>query len=103
MMSPGTRSRSGISARLAVAEDGGGDVNHGLELGGGGVGAGFLDEAEGDAQDDHGSHDGAGAGVAGGEGNRREDGQQDYQGVADNFQEADEPALGAFLRDFIRT
>ncbi len=90
-------------AGLAIPNDGGGDVDHGLELGGRRVRAGLLPEAEHDAQQYHHGHHGSGARVAGGEGNRRESRQQDHQRIADDFQKADEPALRLFLRDFIRT
>ena len=86
----------------AIAHDGGGDVDHGLELGGGGVGAGFLQEAEADAEDHHHGHDGAGARVAGRRRKPPKGRQQNHQRVAGHFQQADEPALLAFLRDFVR-
>ena len=50
---------------LAVAEDGGGDADHRLELGGGGVGPGLLDEPQDDAEDHHHGHHDAGPQVAG--------------------------------------
>ena len=71
MMSPGTRSRSGISLALAIPNDGGGHVDHGLELRRRRVRPGLLQEAEPDTEHHHGRHHGSGARVAGSEGNRR--------------------------------
>ena len=56
--SPGTSCAERHFPGLAVAEDGGRDADHGLELGGGGVGAGLLHEAQDDAQDHHEQHHG---------------------------------------------
>ena len=89
--------------RRAVPNDGGGHVDHGLELLCGGVRPGFLPEAEPHAQHHHTCHHGAGARVACKEGNRRQSRQQDHQRVADDFQKADGPALLPLLRDLIRT
>jgi CheY-like chemotaxis protein len=52
--------------RLAVAHDGGGDLDHRLELGGGVVGLGFLDEPQRHAQHHHHHHHHAADVVAGG-------------------------------------
>ncbi len=102
MMSPGTRSRSGISFGGAIPQNGGGDVDHGLELRRRRVRPGLLHEAERDAEHHHGRHHGSGARVAGGEGNRRQSRQQNHQRIADDFQQANEPALPALLRHLIR-
>ena len=55
--------------------------DHGLELRGGAVGPGLLDELQPDAQGDHGQHHDARARVAGRERDRREHRQQDHQRV----------------------
>ena len=89
--------------RLAVANDGSGDVDHGLELGGSGVRTGLLPEAESHAQNHHHGHHGAGARVSGGEGYRRQSRQQNHQRIADDFQKADGPTFRLFLRHLIRT
>ena len=54
--SPGTSCETGDFLRLPVADDGGRDRDHGLELGRRAVGLGFLDEFQPHAQSDHQRH-----------------------------------------------
>ncbi len=95
--SPGTRSLSGISLGLAVADDGGGDLDHRLEFGGGVVGLGFLDEPQRDAQHHHRHHHPAADHVAGalrrGEGHDGENRQQNHQRIAHGHPEPPQPVV----------
>ena len=86
---------------LAVAHDGGGDADHGFEFGGGSVGAGFLDEAQRYPQTHHQQHHRAGPQISGGEGQNRQDRQQDHQRVAGGNIEALQPAFVLFAADFV--
>ena len=103
MMSPGTKSRSGISlaapSRTTVAVT----WIMAFSFSAAAVRPGFLPEAEAHAQHHHGRHHRAGARVACKKGNCRQSRQQDHQRVADDFQNADGPALLPLLRDLIRT
>ena len=78
--SPGTRCATAISCG-AAAEHGRRDRDHGLELGGGAVGLGLLDELQADAQDDHQHHHDPGPRIAGRKRDRRQHRQQDHQRV----------------------
>ena len=75
----------GSSRGLSVADDRGRDADHGLELGGGGIGPGLLHEAQGHAQDDHQQHHRAGPEVAGSVGEDCQDGKQDDERVAGRY------------------
>ena len=110
--SPGTSSLERDFPGLAVAHDGGGDADHRLELGGGRVGAGFLDEAQRHAQDHHQQHHRAGPEVpeavfggvfkrGRGELDDRQDREQDDERVFRRRAQPPEPAVGLFLGDFV--
>ena len=84
--SPGTNFASGISLGCAIPEDGRIHADHGLELGGGGVGPGFLDKPQHHAQDHHDRHHRRRPYIAGNGRydcqNRQQDYQRIYQGPA---------------------
>ena len=63
----GDQLRNGDLLGLAIADRGGGDRDHGLELGRRAVGLGFLDEFQAHAQSDHERHHDARPRVTGGE------------------------------------
>ena len=89
---------------LAVADDGRRNADHGLELGGGGVGPRFLDEPQTDPQHDHGQHDGWPAGIVifvAPIGNDRQYQQQDHQGVGTGLAEDPELAESLLLGDYV--
>ena len=77
----GDQLRQGDLPGFAVAHHRGGDADHGLELGRGGVGPGFLDETQDHAQNHHGHHDRGRPEVSGESGYGCQDGQQDHQGI----------------------
>src|SRR5581483_5255441 len=87
--------------RGGLADHRGGDVDHGLEFGGGGIGLGLLDETEADAEGDHEQHDRAGARIAGGVGDGGQGAEKDDERIARGVEQADEPALLALGGDFI--
>ncbi len=89
--------------RLAIPNDGGGHMDHGLELRRRRVCPGLLQEAQRDAEHHHGRHYGSGARVAGSEGNGRQSRQQNHQRITNDLQQTERPALAAFLRHLIRT
>ncbi len=66
-MSPGTSCETAISWGVPSRIDGGGDRDHGLELGRCAVGLGFLDEFQPHAQSDHERHHDPRPRVTGGE------------------------------------
>ena len=103
MMSPGTRSRRGISRGIAVPNHCSRHVDHRLELRSGGAGARLLEEAQRDAQHDHARHDASGAWVAGSKGNRGKCREQNDQRIAKDDQQTEEPAALPFLRNYIRS
>ena len=90
-------------SRRAVPNHGRGHMDHGLQFLCGGVRSRFLPEAESHAQRYHTHHHRAGTRVARKKRNGRQARKQNYERIADDFQNADDPALLPFLRDLIRT
>ena len=91
--------------RLAIAQRGGGDLDHRLEFRGGGVGLGFLHEPQQQAEQHHQHHQGAADVIAGFIRRReRDDGQQrkqNHQRVERRDPQPPEPGMFFFLRDFV--
>ena len=88
--------------RLPVADHGGGDADHRLELGGGIVGPGLLHEPQRHAQHDHPQHDDGRPSVAGGVRDRRQHQKQNDQRIGAGLGQEDEPAVPLFLGDHVR-
>ena len=80
---------------LAVAHDGGGDADHRLEFGRGGVRPRFLHEAQAQSQHHHQQHHRAGAEIAGGKRQDRQHRQQNHQRIAAGGKQPVQP--GVFL------
>ena len=101
----GDEALQGNLGGFAIAHHGGGDLDHGLELGGGGISLGFLDETQADAEDDHGHHDPAAEIVAGflrgGKADDGQDGEENDERVAHGVIEARGPIVTLLGGNFI--
>ena len=106
-MSPGTSSCKGTSRRLALAHDGGRDVDHGLQFRRGGVRLGFLNEAQRHAQNDHRHHDPAArcnrsVSWRGGKGDDGQNRKQNDQRIAHGVPKSNQPVVAFFPGNFFR-